>query len=276
MPRAASPSEDTPKKRGRPSAKVAPPKDRQFVTALARGLQILSCFSATRPELNGSEIAKLTGLPQPTVWRLCHTMLEMGMLISTAGDNLRPGLPVLRLGHSALAGLSTIELAGPQMQELADRYGAATGLATREGNTMVFVARFEGNNQLLMNLRRGSVIPMASSAMGWAYLAGLSPTDRNALVAELQAEDKRGWAAIRKPFTAAMAEYASSGFILNEGIFHAGYNTVAVPVFSPDGQVAYALNCGSAAITLSSTVLRKEIGPKLVALARMLEHASDR
>lgn len=264
------------KKPAEPAAKAAPAKDRQFVTALARGLQILSCFSAARPELNGSEIAKLTGLPQPTVWRLCHTMLELGMLIPTAGDRMRPGLPVLRLGHSALAGLSIVDLARPHMQDLADEYGAACGLATREGLSMVFVERCEGKNQLLLNLRRGSVISLASSALGWAYLAGLSAADRNALIAEIQADDERGWAALRKPFNKAMAEYESKGYILNEGVFHAGYNTVAVPVFSSRGEVVYSLNCGSASATMTMATLRKEIAPKLVALARMLENVADR
>src|SRR5690606_25146051 len=108
-------------KRGEDMARPAG-KDRQFVTALARGLQILSCFSSATPELSGSELAKLTGLPQPTVWRLCHTMLQLGMLITTSGDRMRPGLPVLRLGHSALARLDAVELARPHMQDMADTY----------------------------------------------------------------------------------------------------------------------------------------------------------
>ncbi|MDP9094946.1 MAG: helix-turn-helix domain-containing protein, partial [Pseudomonadota bacterium] len=59
--------------------------DRPFVTALARGLEILGCFSASRPEIGGSQLAALTGLPQPTVWRLCHTMVQLGFLVAVSG-----------------------------------------------------------------------------------------------------------------------------------------------------------------------------------------------
>ena len=39
--------------------------DRQFVTALARGLDILRCFSRKDRELGNGEIAARTGLPEP-------------------------------------------------------------------------------------------------------------------------------------------------------------------------------------------------------------------
>ena len=49
-------------------------KDRQFVTALARGLEILRCFQAGDPALGNQDIAERTGLPKPTVSRLTHTL----------------------------------------------------------------------------------------------------------------------------------------------------------------------------------------------------------
>ena len=44
-------------------------KDRQFVTALARGLDILRAFHAGEGMLGNQEIAHRTGLPKPTVAR---------------------------------------------------------------------------------------------------------------------------------------------------------------------------------------------------------------
>src|SRR3954470_22827873 len=80
-------------------------KDRQFVTALARGLGVLRCFTHATPELGTAEIARMTGLPQPTVWRLCHTLMQEGYLVQAdRGDKLRPGIPVLSLGYAAIAG----------------------------------------------------------------------------------------------------------------------------------------------------------------------------
>lgn len=249
--------------------------DRQFVTVLARGLDILSCFSGGKAEIGGTEIAAMTGLPQPTVWRLCNTMVKLGYLVPVSGEKLRPGIPVLRLGRAALSTLGLPEIARAPMQEMADRFGAATGLAARDGAKMVFVQRCLSEAQLVMNLRVGSRLLLATSAVGWGYLAGLDESAREALIAAFAARDPR-WASVEPQFRRAMAESAGAGFILNIGAFHPGYNTAAVPVRGPDGAPLYALSCAGSSATLSPARLRRDIAPRLLELARSLEAALPR
>lgn len=248
-------------------------KDRQFVTALARGLDVLSCFGAERPALSGTEIAGLLGLPQPTVWRLCRTMTKLGYLAVGPDERLRPALPVLRLGYTILSELTPVELARPHLQELADAAGGAAGLAVRDGPDMRFVERCESHSQLLMNLKVGSRVPVATSALGWAYLAGVPRDEREALLGAVR-PDHRVWRVVEKPLRRAMEAYAVDGFIINDGIFHPGYNTAAAPVLGPDGRPVSALNCGGAASVLSTEKLRREIGPRLRDLAALLRTAS--
>ena len=78
--------------------RASPEKDRQYVTALARGLRILRCFGHERRELSPQEIVRLTGLPQATVWRLCYTLHREGF-IHCSGENgkMTLGLPALAL-----------------------------------------------------------------------------------------------------------------------------------------------------------------------------------
>src|SRR5918997_2052925 len=56
------------------------PKDRKFVTALARGLEVLRAFTPTEGLLGNGEIAERTGLPKPTVSRLTYTLTKLGYL----------------------------------------------------------------------------------------------------------------------------------------------------------------------------------------------------
>jgi DNA-binding IclR family transcriptional regulator len=245
-------------------------QDRQFVTALARGLQILGCFSAARPSIGVTEIAGMLGLPQPTVWRLCHTMTKLGYLALDDEERLRPALAVLRLGYTVLSELTAAKLARPHLQELADRFGGAAGVAVRDGADMRFVERCESDSQLLMNLRVGSRVSLATSALGWAYLAGLPEAEREEVVGATEA-DRKAWRAVEGPFRRALEEYEGHGFIVNPGVFHPGYNTAAVPVVGADGRSLFALNCGGATSIVSLAQLRTEIGPRLRALATMLE-----
>src|SRR5258708_34979733 len=70
---------------------------------LLRGLAILKCFNETNEALTVTDLAKLTGIPQPTVWRFCQTFRSAGYLTSDSDKTLfRPGLALLGLGFSAI------------------------------------------------------------------------------------------------------------------------------------------------------------------------------
>ncbi len=244
------------------------PPDRQFVTALARGLGILGLFDATRRDLGMSEIASLLDLPQPTAWRLCQTLLSLGYLTAGEGGRLRPALAVLRLGYVTLSELPMAELARPYLQELADDYAGAAGMAVQDGTDMRFVQRCESASQLVLNLRIGSRVPIGTSAMGWAYLAGLPEAAWDAAAGATAA-----WEAAKPAFREALAGFLADGFIINPGVLHPGYNTAAVPVISHDGRPCLTLNCGGARSVLSMTQLQREVGPRLRALAALLTAA---
>ena len=245
-------------------------KDRQFVTALARGLQILSCFGTSRSEIGGTQLAAMTGLPQPTVWRLCHTMQQLGFLTSAGGDKLRPGLPLLKLGRAALASIPLAEVARPRMQALANRFGSASGLAARDGARMVFVQRCLSDAARVMNLRVGARLPLATSSVGWGLLAGFPAAEREALVAQYAAADPR-WPEVAGPFAAAMANYEKTGFILNIGVFRPGYNGAAVPILDAAGRPAFALSCAGGSNSHTPALLRREIAPALLDIAVVLQ-----
>ncbi|WP_158742279.1 IclR family transcriptional regulator [Acidisphaera sp. L21] len=257
-----------------PRRGAADEPDRQFVTALARGLDILGCFSASRPEIGGTQLAAMTGLPQPTVWRLCYTMVRLGYLVPVSGDKLRPGIPVLKLGRAALASIPLAEAARAPMQAIANRFGSASGMGARDGGRMVFVQRCLSEAQLVMNLRVGARLPLLTSAVGWGLLAGFDQGARDALIAEYAPADPR-WPEVRTAFHKAMASYAKDGFILNLGVFHSGYNTVAVPVRGLDRRPLFGLSCAGSASTHSAAFLRGEVAPVLLATARTLEQSPE-
>jgi len=231
--------------------------DRLFVTALARGLEILKCFDAKRRMLGTTEIAQLTGLAQPTVWRLCHTLQHVGFLAPVPGkDKLQLTVAAIALGGAALAGQEALEVARPLLQSLADRYRAAVALGRRDGDSIVYLLRCQGDCPLLMNLRVGSRIPLFRSAIGWAYLAACTPEESAHLTAQAATED---WAQ-------ALALYQTHGFV-----YHARpryqINTVATAIELPVGE-RYVLSCGGPTSVLPKTLMFEETGAALVQLAR--------
>src|SRR5690606_35108514 len=75
------------------------PDNRQFVTALARGLELLRCFRPDSAELSNQLLARRSGLPRPTVSRLTYTLRTLGYLdYDPDSGKYRLGPGVLALG----------------------------------------------------------------------------------------------------------------------------------------------------------------------------------
>lgn len=61
-------------------------EDRHFVTALARGLEVLSAFRSRDRLLGNQELARRCGLPKSTISRLTYTLTREGYLEPASDD----------------------------------------------------------------------------------------------------------------------------------------------------------------------------------------------
>ena len=102
-------------------------EDRHFVTALARGLDVLSAFRSRDRMLGNQELARRCGLPKSTISRLTYTLVKHGYLEHTEDASGAPGYKlvsaVLALGGAMIARMDMRALARPLMQDVADRSG---------------------------------------------------------------------------------------------------------------------------------------------------------
>jgi DNA-binding IclR family transcriptional regulator len=246
-------------------------KDPLFVTALARGLEVLRCFTAERQELGSSEIARLTGLPQPTVWRLCKTLAQLGYLVpGSTPDRLRVGAGVLTLGHEAITHTGVAPAALPLMREVAEHFHISVSLAERHGTGMVVVQRIEAPSILHLRMHVGSALDVADSSLGWAWLAAQTEEVRAVVLKQLRKHHGADWPVLAAKVAEAMEEYARLGFICNFAKSHRDVNAIGVPVVSPDGRRVMALTCGGAKSSLSTERLMQEVAPAMQALAEKI------
>src|SRR5690606_9794426 len=165
---------ESPDSPGPPIHAARSTEDRQFVTALARGLEVLRCFSAETPELGSREIARRIGLSQSTVWRLCHTLSQLGYVVpGTAPGKLRVGAPTLALGAASLDALRYTEIIEPHLRAFVSRYPAAAVLAQQHEMTMIYLIRCNGETSFVMNHPVGTSVPLADTMFGCTCLAGM-------------------------------------------------------------------------------------------------------
>jgi IclR family pca regulon transcriptional regulator len=212
-----------------------------FVEALARGLDVLTCFDATRREMSLSEIATATGLARPTARRLLLTLEELGYVRSGKGSfALTP--QVLRLGSAYASSLGLWEMARPHLEDLVARTGESSSMSQLDGSDIVYVARAAVPKIIALRVDIGTLFPAVLTSQGKVLLAALPaeerervlalPTrsglvqpevDRDAMEAELRAVRARGWA-------------------LADEELARGVRSIAVPVRDGEGAVRAAMN----------------------------------
>jgi DNA-binding IclR family transcriptional regulator len=248
-------------------------EDPQFVTALARGLEVLKCFHAEGGTLTNLEIAKRTGLPKPTVSRLAYTLARLGHLSYGEDGRYSLGAGVLSLGFTYLRRTGVAALAKPLMQELADQLGMPVAIGTRDRLSMIYVDVAQSDNPITLAISPGTHIKLATSAMGRAYIAGLTEPRRQALYARLERHERDSWPLVHRGIDEAVRDYQSQGCCFSFGNWKETVNAVAVPVSLPDGSDVFAINCGGAALYLTEERIRGEVAPRMVEIAAQVSKA---
>ncbi|WP_339490855.1 IclR family transcriptional regulator [Pseudomonas sp. EL_65y_Pfl2_R95] len=247
-------------------------QDRQFVTALARGLELLRCFRPGEQLLGNQELAKRSGLPKATVSRLTHTLTRLGYLqyVNSLGKYaLDTG--VLALGYAHLSGLDIRRQARPLMQEMAEQSQSSLSMGARDRLSMVYTENCQGPGPLTLRLDVGSRIPLASTAMGRAYLAALPDHERDLLLDQLRLRAGEQWPVIREQLEKAFRQYQDQGFCLSCSEWQKDINAVGVPLHKPDGSGVIAFSAGGPAFVLRQHMLEDDLGPRLVHLVRSVE-----
>lgn len=240
-----------------------------FITALARGLDVLRCFRHGVTALGNLDLARLTGLPKPTISRITYTLTELGYLrYHPDTGKYSPGYGVLALGFGLLAGLEVRELAKASMTELARDTGGAVALGAFDGDAMTYVEAIHGSSALYLRLPVGYRASL-DSAMGRAYLASLPAAVRDETVARLGPAAPSVDAIAR-----ARQELQESGCCFAIGEWQSGINAVAVPFTSITGEGVFVMSCGGPASLLPEADLRTRVGPALRAAIAGLAGAS--
>lgn len=262
-------------RRGKPVAKPAPgvsqsEADRQFVVALARGLDVLGAFRMKDGPLGNGDLAGRTGIPTATVSRITHTLTRTGYLtFDPRSETYDLGPMALSLGFVALRRLNIREIARPLMQKLADQGNVNVGLGIRDRRSMINIEACEGPGLIGLRLVAGSRIPITTSAMGRAYVAALDEAARNAIYAELRPHCGDDWPRILKGFEQARKDIATRGFCTSIGDWQKEINGAAAPLVLPEGGI-YVMNLGGPAYQLTARDIFDVQGPKLAATVAKL------
>lgn len=236
-----------------------------------RGLQVLRAFRAESSPLGNADLVRRTGLSKATVSRITSTLRRLGFITQVRGGRkFQVGTRALSLGHAYVEVSPTMKTAQPFMQKLADRLNVSVALAVGDQLDMLYVAYCKSARIATLHFGVGTVLPMALTSIGRAYVWALPANQRQARLAAIVQQAGKDGAAIKKRFSAAFGDLERVGYCLSVGEYQRDAYGVAVPLRVGREQTLMALACGAAALGLDPDKLRQKVAPEVQRAAQEL------
>lgn len=247
--------------------------DRQFVTALARGLDILGCFQRDDRFLSNHQIAQRTGLAKPTVSRLTYTLTKTGHLLRDPDSGeYRLSVRCLNLGFSVLAAMDTPDRFVTEVKSLASGPNpyVTIALAEASGARAVYLAVHRSHQAVSLSMNVGARLPLFYSGIGRAIAVGMSEDERNAALEAGIREFPEQRERMEQGIQRALQDYETYGYCTSFGDWKPEINAIAAPLKSLDGTTSYGVNIGGPSFLTSAEELHEQYGPLLLETIKKL------
>ena len=242
---------------------MPPSSDPDFMTSLARGLQVIRAFSEFRRNLTISQISQATGLSRASVRRCLHTLRVLGY----AGEDnkrfyLRP--QVLTLGHAYLASTPLAVAAQPYLDEVSRGVRESCSAAILDGDDIVYICRSAETRIMSISLLVGTRLPAYCTAMGQVLLAHLPAVQLEEYLGRVRLVERTNRTVTSVPrLRKALATVRDAGFALLDQELEVGLRSIAVPVRDGRGAVAAAINISTHASRVSLEEMQSRFLPLL-------------
>jgi DNA-binding IclR family transcriptional regulator len=145
-------------------------------------------------------------------------------------------------------------------------------LGSRDRLSMIYIDAVRGSAAVTLSLDSGARIQIATSAMGRAYLAAVSETERSDIMERLrELVDVHRWPELQRGVARALRDIRELGVCCSFGEWQKDVNAIAVPVRPGGGLPPMAINCGAPAYMVSKEFLLQKVRPRLIAIVGELE-----
>ena len=235
---------------------VAGAGGRRGRSVVSKAVSLLDAFAIDDLELSLNELARRTGLPLSTAYRLAGELVSWGGLERAEGGGYRVGLRLLEVGARAPRSATMHEIVVPFMQDLFVATRENVHLAVTAGHEALYIERVTGLQSIPVKSRRWGRMPLHATGVGKVLLAYAD----SAFVDQVIAQGLPRFT----PYTIVapghlrrnLAEIRHTGVGFAHEEMTVGRLSVAAPVFDADGRAVAAMS-----IVVPTTVDPQRLAP---------------
>ena len=235
-----------------------------------RVLAVLQAFSPRRHTLTARELAEVTAIPLPSMYRYIALLRDTGLLIGDDRGAYRLSPVFISLARAAEAAETLIGFADPVMRELVRECDETVIFVRLIARTPVCVHRVESEHHLRATFEPGQPLPLLRGASGRVLLAGLPERQRGEHLASLAQSDPAAAARLEE----VIAQTAGCGWATSEEEIDRGVWAASAAVTDGRATVA-ALTVPSPLVRASAAQRELLLGQVRAAAARLSRSIAD-
>ena len=233
------------------------PGDRDYVGALAAGLEVLQAFDAEHARMTLSEVAARTEMDRAKARRFLLTLHALGF-VKRSGRQFELTPRVLQLGYAYQASNNYRAVILRHLEDITAELGESSSLAVLDSDDVVYVLRSSARHRLMaITLSVGTRLPAAYTSMGRVLLGQLSEAELDAYFARVTLH---AFTALSVTRPAALKEEIikarEQGYAIVDQELDSGLRSVAVPVFAGNGELLGAINISTNAARVDMQTLK--------------------
>lgn len=221
-------------------------KQRQGIQSIEVGTRLLRALAAHGRPMMLRDLAKNAGMPAAKALRYLVSFMRMGLVEQDANTGRYDlGAFSLELGLASLSRLDPVRLGGPILENLCEQIGETVALAMLGNHGATIVRWVEAGGPITVTLRTGTVLPLARSATGRAFVAYCRlPFIKKLLEKELRdsaLESGQSVSALIQELEPIIEEIRLHGISRASGSLTPGINGFSAPVFDHTGHMVAAV-----------------------------------
>lgn len=250
------------------------PEDRDFVTALASGLDVILAFDAANPRMTLSEVAVRTDMNRARARRFLLTLHALGYVRKQKRYfELTP--KTLQLGYSFLSANNYHAVIQQYLEDITLECGESSSLGVLDGDEVAYVARSAAKHRLMaISLSVGTRLPAAYTSMGRMLLAQLPDDELKNHLDRVKLERHTEKSIYnRAELHDCIRKVRAQGYCIVDQELDSGLRSLAVPAFDAKNKLLGAINISTNASRISFDTLHNTFLPLLLDKARLI-HAN--
>lgn len=248
------------------------PDDRDFVTALSSGLDVILAFDENHSRMTLSEVSTRTGMNRAKARRFLLTLHALGYVRKQQRYfELAP--KVLQLGYSYLASNNYRSVIQQHLEDITRQCGESSSLGVLDGDSIIYLARSSAPHRLMtITLSVGTRLPAAYTSMGRVLLAQLPEPELDSYISSLTLERyTKKTITDKATLKARIKEAYEQGYAIADQELDSGLRSIAVPVFDANHKLLGAINISTNAARVDMQTLFKNYRPLLLEKAKTIQ-----